>query len=306
MPASISNGALDLSVIIVSWNTASELRDCILSAISAGGSNVEIIVVDNASSDGSAEMVACEFPDVKLIVNKSNRGFAKASNQGIRVSGGRYILLLNPDSIVRPGAFDALIRFGDDNPDAGIFGLKVLNTDGSIQYSCRQFPTLAAGIFRNTILRHFFPKNPYVRDYLLAEWDHSEQRDVDWVSGAALVARRELIEDIGLLDERFFMYCEDVDLGYRAKEKGWRVSYFPGAVVVHACAKSSDQTPDRMIIEHHKSMYRFFLKHYRKDASIAKRIIVPLGLIARASGFVGRNYFYRLKRYIGKRRNAHG
>jgi GT2 family glycosyltransferase len=123
---------------------------------------------------------------------------------------------------------------------------------------------------------------------------------VDWVSGAALVARRTLLDDIGLLDERFFMYCEDVDLGYRAKEHGWRVSYFPGAEVVHARAKSSDQTPNRMIIEHHKSMYQFFLKHYSKDASIIKRMIVPLGLVARASGFVGRNYFYRLKWALGR------
>lgn len=295
---------MDLSVIIVSWNTAEELKSCILSARSAGGSNVEIIVVDNASRDGSPEMVSEEFPDVKLIVNKANLGFAKASNQGIRASRGRYILLLNPDSIVHPGAFDALVRFGDGNPDIGIFGLKVLNPDGSIQYSCRQFPTLAAGVFRNTILRHFFPRNPYVRDYLLVEWDHSRERDVDWVSGAALVARRPLLDDIGLLDEQFFMYCEDVDLGYRAKEHGWRVSYFPGAEVVHARSKSSDQAPDRMIIEHHKSMYRFFLKHYRKNASIATRIIVPVGIVARASGFVGRNYFYRLKRAIERKRNT--
>ncbi|MHB0913497.1 MAG: glycosyltransferase family 2 protein [Armatimonadota bacterium] len=285
----------DLSIIIVNWNTREELARCLASVYADDPGGLEVTVIDNASTDGSAEMVREEFPAAHLIANTRNLGFAKASNQGIRMASGRYVMLLNPDSEVRPGALSALLRFADGAPDAGIIGIKVLNPDGSLQFSCRHFPTLAAGIFRNTIIGHFFPKNTYTRDYLLADWDHKEIRVVDWVSGAALTMRREFIDDVGLLDERFFMYCEDVDLGYRAKQKGWLVVYFPHAAVVHARAKGSDQNPNRMIYEFHRSMYRFFRKHYWKDASIPVRLIVPLGLIARASFFIGRNYYYKLR-----------
>jgi GT2 family glycosyltransferase len=290
----------DLSIVIVSWNTCSELRGCLLSILAAAPGSMEVTVVDNASSDGSADMVEKEFAGVRLIRNKDNLGFAVGSNIGINASRGRYVMLLNPDSEVRPGAFSRLLDFADSRPDAGIIGIKVLNSDGSIQYSCRHFPTLMAGIFRNTILGHFFPRNVYIRDYLLAEWDHSEVREVDWVSGAALVMRREFIEDVGLLDERFFMYCEDVDLGYRAMLEGWKVVYFPDAVVVHARAKSSDRTPNRMILEFHRSMYKFFRKHYLSKSSILVRLLVPMGLTARASFFIARNYFYAVRRVLPK------
>jgi GT2 family glycosyltransferase len=277
------SGAPDLSVVIVNWNTCGDLRECLSSIRDEGA---EVIVVDNASADGSRHMVEEEFPQARLIANTRNLGFATASNLGIEASHGRYVLLLNPDSEVRKGAFKALIDFGDRNPRIGIFGPKILNPDGSIQYSCRRFPNLKAGLFRNTILGRLFPKNAYIRDYLMTGWDHNEPRDVDWVSGAALVIRREAIDDVGLLDERFFMYCEDVDLAFRAGQKGWRVAYFPEAVVVHARAKSSDKAVYRMVIEFHRSMYRFFEKHYKRDASIPMRIIVPLGLIVRACFFL--------------------
>lgn len=284
-------GVPDLSIVIVSWNTSDELRKCLRSVCEADTVASEVIVVDNASSDDSVRMLRDDFPWVRRIENSYNLGFAKGSNQGIKISRGRYVMLLNPDSEVRPGAFSAIVQFGDENPEVGIFGAKVLNSDGTVQYSCRRFPTFVTGLFRNTILGKFFPQNPYIMDYLLAGWDHNETRDVDWVSGCAMILRRELLDDIGPFDERFFMYVEDVDIAYRAKEKGWRVAYFPGAVIVHARAKSSDKARDRMIVEFHKSMYRFFRKHYARKSSIVLWIIVPLGLIARASFFIGRNYY---------------
>ena len=287
----------DLSVVIVNFNTRDELRDC-LNSVLAETHPAEVIVVDNASSDGSVEMLHGEFPNLRLIRNSENFGFAKASNQGIKVSTGRYVILLNPDCTVRPGAFSELVHFGDGNPGVGIFGLKILNPDGTVFESCRRFPTLAAGIFRNAILARLFPNNPYIKEYLMADWDHSEVAEVDWVSGAALVARRETLDQIGLLDERFFMYCEDVDIAYRAKQAGWKVMYFPGATVVHLRARSSDQNPVPMIIAFHRSMYAFFRKHYAAQSSILTRAVVPLGLILRTLLLVTHN---KLARTFGRR-----
>ena len=286
----------DLSIVLVNWNTCEDLKHCLQSAFAEPGINIQIIVVDNASSDGSASMTATEFPSVKLIRNIENVGFAKASNQGIEISSGRYVMLLNPDSEVQPGAFRSLIDFADANPDAGIIGIKVLNSDGSLQYSCRRFPTLRAAVFRNTIIGRFFPRDPYTRDYLMTDLSHDQVMDVDWVSGCALTVRRQVIDQIGVLDERFFMYCEDVDYGLRAHQQGWRVVYFPGAAVIHARARGSDQNRNAMIVEFHRSMYRFFKKHYWKSASLFVRAIVPLGLVIRAGGFVARNYYYDVLR----------
>ena len=297
-------GVPDLTAIVVNWNTCAELRSCLRSVMESDSVSAETMVVDNASSDGSAEMVREEFPSVRLLVNAENLGFAKGCNQGIAISRGRYVLLLNSDSDVQSDALSALVRFGDENPDVGIFGPRILNSDGSLQYSCRRFPTLLAGIFRNSFLGRLFPKNPYIKDYLLAEWDHSETRDVDWVSGAAMVIRREVLEEVGALDERFFMYCEDVDLAYRAKQHGWRVAYFPAAVVVHALGRSSDKDPNGMIAEFHKSMYRFFRKHYARKSSVLVRLLVPVGLAARAAFLIGRNHFNRARSVLRRRTRA--
>ncbi|HET6454862.1 MAG TPA: glycosyltransferase family 2 protein [Armatimonadota bacterium] len=287
----------DLSIVIVNWNTSAELEAC-LRSIGDDSIRLEMIVIDNASADDSVEMVRREFPRVRLIENKANLGFAKGANQGVRSSTGRYVLLLNPDSEVKPGALSAMVRFGDENPEIGIFGPKILNPDGSLQYSCRGFPTIAAGFFRNTILTRFFRRNSYIYNYLMLGWDHSEPRDVDWVSGAALVARRELLEDIGMLDERFYMYCEDVDLAYRAHERNWRVTYFPLATVVHACSKASSKNPNRMIIEHQKSIFRYFRKHHGGRASTW--LLVPIGLVIRGSFYIARNERNYLRYRLGR------
>lgn len=280
----------DLSVVIVNWNTQDELEACLRSVEAQNFARLEIIVVDNYSPDGSAQMVRDQFTGVHLIENDRNLGFAKAANQGIAASRGRYVMLLNPDSEVNPGALTALVRFGDENSDIGIIGPRILNPDGSLQFSCRSFPTLMAGVFRNTILTRFFPKNAYLLEYLMVDCDHNVQRDVDWVSGAAVVIRRELLEDVGSLDERFYMYCEDVDLAYRARAKGWRVTYFPGAEVIHAIGKGSSKNANRMIVEHHRSMWRFFRKHYRRKYSPIVWPVVLGGIWARASFYIARNY----------------
>lgn len=266
----------------MNWNTCKELRLCLTSLAKTDAISKEVIVVDNASSDDSVAMVRSEFPWVKCIAHSANSGFAKGCNLGIAESHGRFVLLLNPDCEVQPSAMESLVRFGDENVKAGIFGLKVLNSDGTIQHSCRHAPTFGAVLFRNAVLNKLFPNNPYTREYLLTSWNHDSVIEIDWVSGAALVMRRELINDIGTLDERFYMYCEDMDLGYRAKQHGWKVMYFPDTVVTHAKGRSSDKDPNRMIIEHHKSMYRYFMKHHADSSSVFMRAIVPAGLMFRA------------------------
>ena len=284
---------IDLTLILISWNTSKELKSCLYSVRDAINDAVQVIVVDNASGDDTVEMIHSEFPWVHLIANKTNYGFGKGCNIGLRESLGRYIFFLNPDSAIEKESLKSIVEFGDSHPEAGILGIKVMNPNGTLQYSCRHFPTVAAGLFRNSILGKFFPKNPYTRDYLMVDWNHNQPQEVDWVSGCALVIRKETIEELGGFDERFFMYCEDVDLAYRAKQKNWKVMYFPGAVSIHSRSKSSDKSPNHMIFEFHKSMYRFFKKHYAPNSSIIIRLLVPLGLIARTGFFIIRNRWHR-------------
>ena len=274
----------DIAVIIVNWNAREDLRRCMESLYAEPKPQVayDVWVVDNASDDGSAAMVASEFPQVKLIVNTENTGFSKANNQAIAQTDSRYVFLLNSDAFIHPGALEHLVAYADAHPQAGIIGPKVLNVGGSLQFSCRRFPSLGAGFFRNTYLGRLFPHNKFASDYLMNNFDHAHDRAVDWVSGCAMLLRRELIQQIGTLDERFYMYCEDVDICQRAWEGGWEVVYAPEAVVTHAIGRSSDKNGDQMIIEFHRSWYEYDRKRHPK-ASLLRRAAVYSGLWLRAA-----------------------
>ncbi len=273
---------MQLSICIVNWNTREDLRRC-LAALPAGAPKTpcEVFVVDNNSSDGSAEMVAADFPAVHLIRNRENTGFACANNQAIREAHGDYLLLLNPDTLVHPGALDRLVAVMEEHPEAGIGGAKLLNRDGTLQYSCRHFPTFATGFFRNSALGRLFPGNTQVRDYLMTNFDHAALTEVDWVSGAALCIRRETLEQIGVLDEIFFMYCEDVDWCYRAHQAGWKVIYIPDAVITHIIGRGSDQAVAAMVHAHHRSMSIFYRKHYEGNTPRLLRWVPQLGIWVR-------------------------
>lgn len=302
-----------LSVVIVSWNVRDDLRECLQSLLGTGDlgsgtgkqlSEIEVIVVDNASMDGTAETVRREFPQVKLIVNDENLGYTKANNIGIRQSRGKYILLLNPDTVVKPNALQALIECAEAHPDAGIIGAKLLNPDGSIQRSARSFPDIGAGLFRNTFLGRLFPNNPFVRRYLLTDFSYDEVREVDWVSGAAMLVRRELFERIGLLDERFWAYCEDVDLCWRAWQAGFKVLFCPNAVIVHKIGRSSDQRLVASLIQHHKSMWLFYLKNYRKRYPLVLLPLIGLGILMRLGGALLRICVHWLRIFCFQKLNA--
>lgn len=253
-----------LSVLIVNWNTREDLARAIASVAQGGVPDCEVIVVDNASSDGSAAQVRAHFPAVKVIENRQNVGFARAYNQALKAASGEYLLLLNPDCVVHPDALRRLVEFLEQHPRAAAVGPRLLNADGSLQYSCRRFPNFTAGLFRNTPLGRLFPGNRFSRGYLMEDEDHSALREVDWLSGAALCTSRAALAEIGLLDETFFMYCEDVDWCYRAREKGWQISYLPSATITHLIGRASDQRPREMVREFHRSMAHFYRKHYAR------------------------------------------
>lgn len=275
---------IDLSVIVLNWNARDYLLACLRSIVSQNWRHrIEVIVVDNKSSiDQSVRFVRREFPQIQLIAHDKNLGFAGGNNSAIPFARGRYLLFLNPDTVIHDGAFDTLLDFLDTHPKCGACGPKLLNENGTLQKSCRAFPTFGTGLFRSTFLGRMFPKNPWTRDYLMLDFDHSHEAQVDWLSGAALCVRRETLNEIGTWDESFFMYCEDVDLCYRMKEAKWERWYVPQAVVTHRIGASSDWIQGATIRRHHSAMLRYFVKHNTKGLSALTIPIVTLGIGLRA------------------------
>jgi len=277
---------MDLSICIVSWNVAADLRKCLESIASQSDElALEVIVVDNGSTDDSLQVVRRHSPSVTLIENETNVGFARATNQALEAASGRYLLLLNPDCVLSAHALRRVVEFADTRGDAGLFGPKLVYPDGRLQYSCRRFPTIKAAIFRHTLFGRLFPRAAGPQDYLMATWDHAEAREVDWLSGACLLARREAIEDVGLLDDRFFWGSEDVDWAYRMHQRGWKVVYFPEVTVVHAVGASTDQAVAATVLRTHRSMLRLYRKHFCRWPLVW--LLVAAGVWARAALILG-------------------
>lgn len=268
---------LELSITICSWNTQQDLRLCLQSLFEARAeANFEVIVVDNNSEDGSPDMVANEFPWVRLERMTRNLGFTGGHNHALRIRKGDHAFLLNSDTIVHPGALATILEYARTHPNVGIIGPKLLNSDGSLQFSCRRFPNPIAALFRNTLLGRIFPKNRFAREYLMQDFDHGMPSKVDWVSGAAFLGTKSLIDKVGGLDESYFMFCEDTDWCYRAWEAGFEVHYVPSAEITHAIGRSTDKAPNRMIDRHHRSMLLFYKKHMLPKLS---PILRPFALI---------------------------
>ena len=305
----------DLSIVIVSFNTRQLLKECLDSVYASLAESTltsEVIVVDNASRDGSAAMVRKHFPQVRLIANEDNRGFAAANNQALRTLGygignrkypsssnlqpfgyaqGRppipntqyppppeYVMLLNPDTIVGGNALDTLVRFMDGNPRAGACGARLLHSDGSFQHSAFAFPTLFQ------VFLDFFPINYRLTDsplngrYPRRLYQAGKPFPIDHPLGAALMVRREAVEQVGLFDERFFIYCEEIDWCLRIKAAGWSIWCVPEAEIVHHVAQSTGQFRDEMFVALWQSRYQLFEKHYSRLFQWAARRIVRLGL----------------------------
>jgi GT2 family glycosyltransferase len=273
----------ELSVCIVNWNTRQDLEEALRSVLESNPDlDIEVIVLDNASRDGSADMVGERFPAVTLIQSPDNVGFARGYNRAAGEARGRCLLILNPDTVVQPHALARLVEFMDSHPDAGAAGSRLLNSDGSLQFSCRRFPTPMAAVLRNTVFGRMLPRNSFTRDYLMQDRDHSSTQQVDWVSGAAMCIRREAWDQVGGFDEGYFMYAEDMDLCLRLQQAGWRICYVPEAVIVHRIGRSSDQRPLAMVIQFHRSMARFYRKHYARLWPWGLRLLPIAGIWLRA------------------------
>lgn len=273
-----SDSANLLSIIIVSWNTASFLENCLASILANPPAwQFEIWVVDNSSTDDSSRMVQEKYPRVHLIENDENVGFARANNQVLRQCTGKYILLLNPDTIVASGALQALIDFLDKHPQTGAAGPKILNPDGSLQISSHPKPTLSRELWR---LFHLDSLTPYAL-YPPTKWQANQPQEVDLVAGSCLLLRKEVLEQVGILDEDFFIYSEEIDLCYRVQGAGWRIYWVPEAEVVHFGGQSTQQVPIEMFLHLYRSNIKYFRKHYGWPTAQTYKLILRIAALAR-------------------------
>jgi len=253
---------MDLSIIIVSWNVRDLLIRCLRSIPSAAHElKYEIIVVDNASTDGSGEL-AEHFPAVRWIQNERNVGFTRANNQGLTLARGRHICFLNPDTVAQPRALETLVHYLDTHPHVGIVGPQLRYADGTLQLSRYRFPTLMAALMESTPIAWAWPDNPWVRHYHYADCPPDRTHAVDWLNGACLVVRRQVIEQVGSFDEGFFMYSEELDLCRRAGDAGWKVVYIPDALVTHHEGQSSGQAIVSRDVNFNRSKVRYFYKYH--------------------------------------------
>lgn len=264
-------------VVIVSWNVRDLLRAC-LASVRASTLPTRVVVVDNASADGSADMVRAEFPEVTLVASPENLGFTRGNNEGLRalgVLGGSSaaedhswppVLLLNPDAELLPGALEALVAYLADHPQVGAVGPLLLNTDGSVQSSRRRFPTVLTALAESTPFEWHWPGNPWARRYRMDDVPPDAAGPVDWVTGAALLVRAEVLADLGGFDEGFFMYSEEVDLCRRMRSAGWQVHFLPEAQVIHHEGQSSGQVAPQRHRYFQRSRVRYVRKHHGRLA----------------------------------------
>jgi len=288
---------LDLAVIIVNYNTRDYLRRCLTSIYNSRGDFAfEVCVVDNASSDGSADMVRAEFPQARLIESPVNGGFAYANNLGLRAYGfaseqtddraspedvpplPRYVLLLNPDTVLPAEALVTMLQFMEKHPEAGVAGPKLVLPDGRLDLACRRsFPTPQISFYRMVGLSKLFPRHPRFGRYNLTYLDPDQVAEVDSVVGAFMLVRREAIQQVGLLDESFFMYGEDLDWAYRITQAGWKVYYNPAAVVLHVKRAASRHSPKAQR-EFYRAMRIFYHKHYARTTPLWLHWLVLTGI----------------------------
>jgi GT2 family glycosyltransferase len=284
-----------LSIIIVNWNTRELLRACLESLREfLAHPAYEIMVVDNASSDGSAQMVGEEFPSARLLALPENIGFSRGNNAALRQAKGQYLMLLNSDTEVQPGAIELMCSYMDEHSDVGGLGPQLLNPDGTVQLSCRTFPSYRTALFhRKSLITRLFPQNRFSAQYLMTKTGHADTMEVDWVIGACLLTRRKIIEQVGLMDEEFFMYAEDVDWCYRMRQAGWKITYLPQAKVLHHYEKSASKAPFRMNFQRHRSMWRFYAKHYSRGIMLVD-VATFTGITLRLMVMFARNMIHRV------------
>jgi GT2 family glycosyltransferase len=262
---------MDLSVIIVNWNTKDLLCQCIDSLTQTLKKiDTEIFVVDNGSTDGSVAAVREKFPGVRLIENPVNMGFARANNQAISLSSREYLLLLNPDTRAKDEAIPQMLSFMSSHARAGLVGAQLLNADGSKQNSIANFPSLATELLNKSLLRWLFPEK-----FPGKERDYPNPVEVESVIGACVLVRREAVNQVGLLDEKFFLFLEETDWCFRVKKAGWKIYHIPQAEIFHFQGKSAEAEKGKTRIEYYRSRYHYF----RKNRGSFQTSVLSIGLI---------------------------
>ncbi len=285
---------IEVSVIIVSWNTKEILRQCLASVYrETNDIALELILVDNASTDGSAEMVLQEFPQAILIRNSQNKGFAAANNQGIEIAKGRFVLLLNPDTVVLDHAIQKTIAFADQHPHAGAVGIRNTHANGQLQKNCFRYASLLNLSISTFGLHRLFPKSEFFGRERMLWWDYTDNRKVDVVAGCFMLVRKEVIDKIGGLDEAYFMYGEEMDWCWRMENAGWEVWFYSGATIIHYGGMSSAQNPAEMQREAQRSLLYFIQK---RQGGLAR--VVSRGLLMLSGGF---RVIYWGCRWVGAR-----
>jgi GT2 family glycosyltransferase len=275
-----------LSIVVVTWNNARIIRDCLKSIQPIWNRpDVEIIVVDNASSDGTTDVVESEFPAVNLIRNRENLGFAGGNNIGIKESTGKYVSLINSDVVASQECLDELLRYMEEHPKIGVLGPKMIMPDGSVGASCMHFPTVGNWFWRALALDVVFKHSTRFGAYLMTYFRYDRTADVEVLTGWFWLVRREAMDEVGLLDERFFMYGEDIEWCKRFRDAGWRVVFYPGTSAVHQCGASSSRAPTRFYIEMRKANLQYCQYHHGRLAFVGYWITSCLHEVVRILGY---------------------
>ena len=258
---------MDLSCIIVNYKNSEPLKDCLASLYqTAQRIDFETIIIDNSENDLGLQPLKELYPKAQFVSNSSNVGFAKANNQAAKIAQGKVLIFLNPDTILSDQAIDSMYRYYCSHTETGVLGPKVVDPEGSLQYSCRRYPTLWTGLFnRYSILSRLFPENRFTSQYLMRDFDHNEIRQVDWLSGCCLMVSKSTFENSHGFDENYFLFNEDVDLCRTIKQAGKEVIYFPEATIIHQVSTSNSKTTARVIIQRHLGMMHYFKKYHGQN-----------------------------------------
>lgn len=287
---------ISLSVIIVNYNVKYFLEQCLFSVQKAVENiEAEVFVVDNNSVDGSCQMVSNKFPEVKLIANTDNKGFSRANNQAMRIAKGKYILLLNPDTIVQEDTFEKVIKFADENPDAGGIGVKMIDGNGNfLPESKRGLPTPAVAFYKIFGLSNFFPKSKTFGKYHLSYLSKEERHEIEILSGAFMFMRKEALDKVGLLDEDFFMYGEDIDLSYRIIKGGYKNYYLPDTTIIHYKGESTKKGSINYVFVFYNAMIIFAKKHFSQKNAKLFSFLINIAIYFRAGLAIFKRFLQRL------------
>lgn len=283
---------IDVSIIIVNWNTCKITCDCLRSVFKQTADvGFEVIVVDNASSDDSIEMIKKKFPQIVLIANSENKGFAAANNQGMAIAKGKYVLLLNSDTIVLNHAIEKTVTFIEKHPEAGVVGCRIVNQDMSLQPTCFMYPSVLNMFLSSTYLYKVFPKSKFFGRERMSWWNREDVKEVDVVTGCFMLVRTEIIAQVGIMDERFFVYGEETDWCYRMNKAGWKNLFMPNANIIHLGGASSKQIRPEMMAQLRCSILTFMRKHRGRVSYLVSCLLVSLFFFFRVPFWAGRSLF---------------